>query len=131
MAGRRILVVDDDAESLLALGVLLRDWGCDVATAGSGEEALAAVAAAPPDVVLADLTLPVMDGCTLARRLRALSGGDALLLVALSGHTEPENVERATAAGFDYYVAKPADPDKLRALIADGATRPPHEPRAQ
>jgi CheY-like chemotaxis protein len=129
MAGRRILVVDDDAESLLALAALLRHWGCDVATAGSGEEALVAVAAAAPDVVIADLTLPAMDGCELARRLRALLRGDAILLVAFSGHTEPENVERAEAAGFDYYVAKPADPDKLRALIAnDGGMQRPSEP---
>jgi CheY-like chemotaxis protein len=79
-------------------------------------------------VVVGDLTLSAsMDGCELARRLRALPGGNAILLVALSGHAEPENVERAEAAGFNAYVTKPADPDRLRALVAAAVPPRPSE----
>jgi CheY-like chemotaxis protein len=117
---RRILVVDDDADSREALSALFQTWGCEVATAETGEQALAAVMVGTPDVVVADLTLPAMDGCELARRLRALPAGDGIRLLAFSGHAEAEEIARARASGFDDYVVKGADPDRLRDLVVNG-----------
>jgi CheY-like chemotaxis protein len=128
VAARRILVVDDHADSREATATLLRVFGCDVLTAATAEDALAVVEREAQDVIVADLTLwPSMDGCELARRLRALPGGDAIFLVALTGHTEAEDVARAGAAGFDAYVTKPADPEKLRALVATKVHQRPRE----
>ncbi len=114
--GRRVLVVDDNADAADTLADLLRMLGHDVEVAYDGTTAVEAARARPPDVVLCDLGLPDLDGFEVARRIRA-AAPNRVRLLAVSGYAQPEDVARATEAGVDGHVAKPPDPDQLAALI--------------
>ena len=97
----------------------LRRHGFDVVLAHDGQQALAQVGAEKPDLVLLDMDLPVMDGWTVARRLR---GGDAqapVPIIALTAHAMAGDRARALAAGCDDYHPKPVDFPKLLAQIDD------------
>ncbi|WP_170235484.1 hybrid sensor histidine kinase/response regulator [Verticiella sediminum] len=126
--GRTLLVVDDNPDALEALTLVLQANGHTVHMAASGEEALSLAAAHRPDLVLLDIGLPGRDGYDVARALRAQPGGDATVLVALTGYGSAYDRERAAQAGFDHHVVKPADFDLLRKLIA---TLPAPRPGAQ
>jgi CheY-like chemotaxis protein len=114
---RRVLVVEDDADSREMLRMLLEMQGHDVHEAEDGPGALAAVAAVGPDVALIDVGLPGFDGHEVARRLRAESTDPAILLVALTGYGAPEDRERSRAAGFDVHLTKPITPEKLDEIL--------------
>src|SRR5579862_869900 len=114
---RRILLVEDDADSREALSALLVSWGHDVAVADNAPTALELLVTATPDVILADIGLPGMDGYALAETIRARAGVRPIL-VALTGYGREEDVARARAVGFDLHVLKPANLDDLRDVIA-------------
>lgn len=113
----RVLVVDDSADLCELVADLLRSEGCLVETALSGAAALARAARFHPDVALVDLGLPDMDGTEVARRLRLPEGAPAPRLVAMTGRTEPEELERALAAGFSEHLLKPFDPEALTRAV--------------
>jgi CheY-like chemotaxis protein len=71
-----------------------------------------------PEVVLLDLGLPVFDGYEVARRVRRLAGGDAVMLIALSGYAEETDRQRSKEAGFDLHFAKMDDLDKVEAAVS-------------
>jgi CheY-like chemotaxis protein/two-component sensor histidine kinase len=112
-----VLVVDDNRDAAESLAELVTLFGHDVDVAFDGPAALEKVRARRPDVVLCDIGLPGMDGYEVARALRAAHDG-RLRLVAVSGYAQPEDVRQATLAGFDEHVAKPADPDRIEAVLA-------------
>jgi PAS domain S-box-containing protein len=114
---RRVLVVDDHADAADSLAMMLRAEGHDVRVARNGPDALAAVRASPPEVMLLDLGMPGMDGFEVARQVRN-DGGQGVLLVALTGWGQEEDRRRTRAAGFDHHLVKPADPAELRTLLA-------------
>jgi len=114
----RILVVDDNVDALESSGALLRIDGHDVQTARDGPSALLCVEQFKPEVVLLDIGLPEMDGYEVARRIRAMPGQHDTLLIAHSGYGEEEHLQRATQAGFDHHLIKPADLSQLSALVA-------------
>jgi PAS domain S-box-containing protein len=118
-ATRRVLVVDDNRDAADSLAQLVAVLGHEAEVAYDGEAALALVRARPPDVVLCDIGLPGMDGYELARRIRASSGAQ-LRLIAVSGYAQPDDVAQAMAAGYDAHVAKPADPERIAALLERG-----------
>jgi CheY-like chemotaxis protein/anti-sigma regulatory factor (Ser/Thr protein kinase) len=113
----RVLVVDDNADVLTSMTMLLELEGHAVTTAQDAESTYRAVQDVEPDVVLLDLGLPGADGYEVARRLRATFGTD-LLLVAVTGYGQSEDRLRARAAGFDHHLLKPVDFDALQALLA-------------
>jgi PAS domain S-box-containing protein len=115
---RRVLVVDDNVDAAESLAMLLRIDGHDVRTAHDGDAALREVEAFRPDVVLLDLGLPGMDGCETARRVRAGSGGEQVLLVAVTGWGQAEDRQRTRAAGFDHHLVKPLDAESLPLILA-------------
>jgi signal transduction histidine kinase/ActR/RegA family two-component response regulator len=117
----RVLVVDDNADVLTSMTMLLELEGHAVTTAQDAESTFRAVQDFRPDVVLLDLGLPGADGYEVARRLRATLGAQ-LLLVAVTGYGQPEDRLRSRAAGFDHHLLKPVDFDALQALLA-GARR--------
>jgi CheY-like chemotaxis protein len=123
--GRRILVVDDNRDTANMLAKLLRLHGNDVRTVHDGPAALDAVRAGPLDVVILDIGLPGMDGYEVARQMRRQTGGDQLLLVALTGWGEEEDRRRSKEAGFDHHLVKPVAIDVLKKLLArvDGGHR--------
>jgi signal transduction histidine kinase/ActR/RegA family two-component response regulator len=117
-ASRRVLIVDDNADAGDSLALLLRAMGYETETAASGMRALQRLDVFQPDAVVLDISLPGMDGYEVARSIRGLPIGRDLLLIALTGYGGEEVRERARSAGFDHHVTKPADFEKLNALLA-------------
>ncbi len=115
---RRVLVVDDNADTAESLALLLRVLGHEVRTAHDGPSALKVARREHPDVVLLDLGLPRLDGFEVARRLRWEYADRPLLLVALTGHGQEEDRRRCREAGFDHHLVKPAEPETLKHLLA-------------
>ncbi len=117
-AGHRILVVDDNADMADSLQVLLNALGHEAYAAYNGASALEAIPTLRPEVVLLDLGLPGMNGYEVAKRIRADHPRGRLLLVALTGYGQDEDRHRTHEAGFDQHLLKPADPEKLQALLS-------------
>ena len=118
--------MDDDAPTREVLLAMLSKSGAIVTTASSAEEAIRAMDAHVPDLVVADIGMPVEDGLTLCRRLRAREAdqGGMVPAVALSAYTRAEDRAASLAAGFDAFIAKPATPSALLSAIADVLERP-------
>jgi CheY-like chemotaxis protein len=114
----RILVVEDNAEHLALLRMMLEMMGHAVEGADDGNAGLKMATSLRPDVALVDIGLPGLDGCTLAERLRAIDPDERLWLVAITGHGRPEDKARALDAGFDHYVLKPVDEIALQRALA-------------
>jgi PAS domain S-box-containing protein len=109
LAGRVVLVVDDESDVRDVLRALLEPHGARVATAGSVAEALASAEADPPDLVVSDIGMPGADGYGLLERLCARQDGDRPPAVALTAYASHEDAARALAAGFRAHLAKPVD----------------------
>ncbi|WP_250520703.1 MEDS domain-containing protein [Caballeronia sp. NCTM1] len=122
-ASRRILIVDDEPDIVSALLTLLEMEGHDVRTAYDGETALRIAATFEPEVVLADIGMPRMDGYELARRLRSLPGTATSMIVAVSGYGTKADRERSGEAGFDAHLIKPVAPPTLLCLIDKATAR--------
>ena len=120
---RRVLIVDDNADSAESMALLARSWGYEVAVARDGPSALALAESFAPESALVDIGLPGMDGHELARRLREQPRYRDLFLVALTGYGRPEDRNSAHAAGFDAYLVKPAEIEALRGILANGRVR--------
>jgi CheY-like chemotaxis protein/anti-sigma regulatory factor (Ser/Thr protein kinase) len=129
IAGVRVLVVDDQEDVRAMLADLLSRYGAIVTTVASGAEALAVLSNttndARPDVLVCDLAMPMEDGYTTLRRMRALEAArgvaasqriPAIALTALEGGEERL---RALRAGFQCHIAKPADPVELMMVMAN------------
>jgi chemotaxis methyl-accepting protein methylase/signal transduction histidine kinase/chemotaxis response regulator CheB len=116
-AGLRILLVEDDLHSRRGLSALLELDDMLVTEAASGEEAVALFARVQPSVVLLDLGLPGMDGFETCRALRALPGGAAAKIVALTGFGQESDREATREAGFDAHITKPIELDDVYATL--------------
>jgi PAS domain S-box-containing protein len=117
--GRRIMIVDDNADAAETLGMLLSAHGHTVAVFNDPVSALAAAGSLQPDIAVLDIGLPVLDGYELAARLRALPGFHACRLIALSGYGQDADKARSEAAGFERHLVKPITPDQV-ARLAEG-----------
>jgi two-component system OmpR family response regulator len=117
----RVLCVDDNVDAADSLGQILRLYGADVTVCHGGPEALAAVAGFEPDVAVLDVTMPEMDGCELARRLRERFGGRPLLIAALTALDGYAELSREVESGFDLHFTKPVSPGELVEALADYA----------
>lgn len=111
----RILVVDGHVDTAESLQLLLETLGYAADVAHGGASALALAARTAFALGFLAINLPDMDGYTLARSLRA--GGNPRALVALTGHGFPTDRARATAAGFDAHLLKPASVEQIEAVI--------------
>jgi two-component system KDP operon response regulator KdpE len=111
---KRLLVVDDEAQLLLAVRINLSARGYDVTVAPDGTAGLAAAARRPPDLVVLDLGLPDMDG---VRVIDGLRGWTTVPILVLSGRTESWDKVEALDAGADDFVTKPFDMDELAARV--------------
>ena len=120
LGGVEVLVVDDDPDTLEALGQLLAHAGARVTAAGSAAEALRAIGERRPDVLLSDVGMPGEDGISLIRRVRSLDRerGGSLPAAALTAYTQAADRERALAAGFQAFLSKPVDPRTLATTLA-------------
>lgn len=115
--GLRVLLVDDNASVLKSMARLVRALGHDPHVAVSGHDAVDAAERLQPRLVLLDLTLPDVNGCDVARAIRATAWGKTTTLVAVSGWGRAADRQRAFDAGFDQYVTKPIEVDTLDGLL--------------
>jgi CheY-like chemotaxis protein len=118
--GRRVLLVDDNVDLCRLTSTLLEMNGHQVRIAHTGRAGLESAREFQPHAVLLDLGLPDMNGLQVGAQLRAMPELDRTLLIALSGHGEPEDRRRTQAAGFDHHVVKPASAAELQKLILEG-----------
>ena len=116
---RRILVVDDNPDTADSLAMVLLVLGHDVRTAHDGRAAVEAAETFRPEIVFLDIGMPELNGYEVASRIRALDGGDKIVLIAVSGWGKEEDKRRSKETGFDDHVIKPLDPICLRRLIAE------------
>ena len=116
--GRRVLVVDDNKDAAVTLGMLLRLKGHDVRLAHDGEDALLAAEAFHPQLVLLDIGLPRLNGHEVARRIRQQPWSQDAILVALTGWGQDEDHRRSLAAGFNLHVVKPVEMAALDKLLS-------------
>jgi PAS domain S-box-containing protein len=117
----RILLVDDNVDAADTLAAYLGGLGNEVEVRHDARNALALLEAGLPDVCVFDIGLPEIDGYALARRVRALPGGRACRLLALSGYGQDRDQDEARQVGFDQYFVKPVDTARLAALLAQWA----------
>lgn len=114
----RVLIVDDHAENLYLLRVLLEGHGYTVDEARNGEEAINAARGNRPDLVISDLMMPVMDGFTLLKKWRSDGGFKKIpFIVYTATYTEPRDERLALDLGADAFIIKPAEPDSFMAQI--------------
>ncbi|MBW3550291.1 MAG: response regulator, partial [Proteobacteria bacterium] len=113
----RIVVVDDNADALQTIALLLQLQGHLVRTFDSAESALHSAGEDPADVYILDIGLPGMSGLELARRLRGHPRAAGAMLLALSGYGQTTDVEASRAAGITEHLVKPVDPERLRRAL--------------
>lgn len=116
----KILVVDDEPDTLEMLRTVLEQAGAEVRTAASTREALAALGTWQPDVLIADIGMPGEDGYSLIRQVRALSPerGGYIPAVALTAYARVEDRLKVLSSGFQMHVPKPVEPAELVAITA-------------
>ena len=123
----RVLLVDDYPDAREMYSEYLQYSGFDVVEAQNGMEALQRAAESSPDIILMDLSLPVMDGWEATRRLKADPRTAQIPVVALTGHALAGISEGAKKAGCDAFVTKPCLPDELvkeiRKVLDSGSNR--------
>lgn len=108
-----VLVVEDEADLVVALRLVLRGAGYTVLATGSGLEALELIEQREPDAVILDLRLPDMHGLEVLARLRERSDGGRIPVLVCSAHVSPRTVRRAEDLGCADYITKPFDPEDL------------------
>jgi signal transduction histidine kinase/CheY-like chemotaxis protein len=120
LEGVRVLLVDDDPDTLNVLAVVLTEQSAEVQTASSVAEALEVFRWYAPDVVVSDLAMPGEDGFSLIGKLRELEVEDSRLTpaLALTAHARVDDRVRALSVGFNMFVPKPVEPDELITAIA-------------
>ena len=116
----RVLIADDNADTLLTLSALLSDEGHEVRTLNDGVDVLNLMREFDPDVCILDIEMPGKDGFKLARELRDRRVEDRPMLVAISGvWVRPSDRFLAIMVGFDHFFQKPADPKELLRVLDD------------
>jgi CheY-like chemotaxis protein len=112
-----VLVVDDNIDAAVSLGMLLKLAGQDVRVAYDGPTALRQAAEFRPELILLDIGMPIMDGYEVCRRLRGQFSLEKMTVVALTGWGQEEDRRRSHEAGFDHHIVKPVELSVLERLI--------------
>jgi pilus assembly protein CpaE len=118
----KILVVDDDIDTLRLVGLMLERQGYQIIAASTGQQALSLARVEKPDLILLDLMMPDIDGFETLRRLRSLPAGQDLPVVVVTAMPDPDIDQRVARAGGNATLRKPVDFDTLAAAI-DGHLR--------
>ena len=125
----RLIVCDDERDTVATLCEILRDEGDHVRETHAGVQAIREVRAAPPDAVIVDINMPGISGYEVAREVRRLYGEFAPVMIAISGKwTGQTDRMLSKLAGFEYFLEKPCDPQVLLSLLAPLRRQPPKRP---
>jgi CheY-like chemotaxis protein len=122
MAPQSVLVVDDSRDAADALALAFELLDCRVALAYDGPSALRQLDEFAPDLMVLDLSMPGMDGFTLARAIRQRPGLEKVLMVALSGFGRDIDRQHSKEAGFDLHLLKPVEFQELQRLLERAAS---------
>ena len=114
---KRILVVEDQPDNRKIIRDVFAPSGYEIIEAENGEEALAAIAKARPDLILMDIQLPIMDGYTATRRIKADPALHSIPIIAVISYALSGEEKKARAAGCDDYIPKPYSPRELLAKV--------------
>jgi CheY-like chemotaxis protein len=114
----RVLIADDNEDAADMLAMILDSRGHEVRVAHDGLEAVSSAKAFQPDVALLDIGMPELNGHEVAAQIRTLSGG-SVMLVAVTGWSEPGVAHGQEYAGFDHHLVKPIDLERLTACLLE------------
>jgi PAS domain S-box-containing protein len=125
LSGLKILIVDDDPDTLEILSEILAGHGAEVAVASSAHDAMAEIAESAPDVLVSDIAMPGEDGLSLVRRLSqyAASRDRPIISIAVTGLSAPQHQRLALEAGFEACLNKPLEPTRLIDYIVNATSR--------
>jgi DNA-binding response OmpR family regulator len=113
----RVLIVDDNVDSATCLRLLLSPQRYSVRMAHDGLAAVSVAAEFSPHIVLLDIGLPKLNGYEACRRIRALPGGESMVIFGITGWDDEEHQTRSEQAGFTQFLVKPVDLSTLEKLI--------------
>ena len=126
--GLRVLVVDDNVDTLELVTIILGEYGTEVITAASATEAIEAItqgarsasAQLKPNILISDIAMPGVDGYSLIRKVRTLSSeqGGQIPAIALTAYASEEERTRILDTGFQMHIPKPVEPSELVAVVA-------------
>jgi hypothetical protein len=121
LAGMRVLVVDDEADTRELITFVLEQYGAKATAVASASEALLALEKLKPDVLVSDIGMPQEDGYSLIRKLRARESklGKSIPAVALTAYAREEDCTKALKSGFQRHIPKPVEPNELVVVVAD------------
>lgn len=114
---KKVLTVDDSRTMREMVAFTLKSAGYDVVEAGDGQQALTALTSNKVDLVITDLNMPVMDGLTLIRRVRAIPANRTLPILMLTTESDDKKKAEGRAAGATGWIVKPFNPDKLVSVV--------------
>ena len=129
--GQRVLVVDDEPPTVKMIQAALEREGLEVATAGNGAECLLAAESNPPDLVILDVVMPVLDGFETLRVLREKPATRELPVIMLTARREDRAVVRGWMTGVDLYLTKPFQMDDLLTAVRRILTVAHEEPSGE
>ena len=113
----RVLVADDDRDTVITLAMLLRDEGYEVQGVNTGRNVIGAILDFSPDAVILDINLPDLSGWEVARRIRERRGPQPLLIGISGEYKKGADKVLAHISGFDHYLVKPCDPQMIFAAL--------------
>jgi signal transduction histidine kinase/DNA-binding response OmpR family regulator/HAMP domain-containing protein len=117
LAGRRVLIVDDDIRNIFALSSVLEDYGMEIKTADNGREAIELARNGELDVILMDIMMPEMDGLETMKEIRKIARCKDLPIVAVTAKAMKGDRERCIEAGAWDYLSKPVDREQLLTVL--------------
>jgi two-component system cell cycle response regulator DivK len=112
-----VLIVEDNEDARYFMRLELEPLGYVILEAENGQKAVEVATREQPDIILMDLTLPIMDGIAATEKIRTIAGLSKVPVIAVTAHQETDFRTEAKAAGFDAYVTKPIDMPWLSELI--------------
>lgn len=122
-----VVIIEDNLDNRMIYRTILEHYGYEVLEAGDGQSGVELVKERLPDMVLMDISIPILDGHQATRLLKADPATASIPIMALTAHAMAEDRARAAEAGCDAYLAKPAEPKivlaEVRRLIAEAQAR--------
>ena len=117
---KQIFIVDDNPNNLYLLASILKSRGWSVREAGNGKDALDAIRVQPPDLIVSDILMPVMDGYALCRECKADPKLKSIPFVFYTAtYTEPKDEDFALSLGADRFLLKPQEPEILIGILEE------------